>query len=412
MIEAFCVAGLAGRACPARGTYRSALYRLAEAAHGPAGQRATPFAGARAPAPYSPAERAELAAVAAAQRDPVQRASALAVVVFGAGAGLRPGELVALRGSDVTRCGRQVVVHIRGPTARVVPVTPDYARRAWELARCAGRDFVFRPGPADRGYKNFVSNFTRDLAADPAVPRLSLRRARAAFICGHLAAGTPVPALLAVTGIAEAGSLARVCPPRQRHQLLQGRPAGPLPGGAHPVSGAGLTLPAASGGISDQTLAFAAELIDRSGKAPVIEAALAHRTGRPRPLPVRAVLTALLCLALDDRPLFLTDATRLLFCQLSGTSRRLLGVPGTAPTERAFLAACRRVRYCFGAICSGVDPSALPKNRRLSRAGPQGPHQADGPGPGRSCPRPAGGGHQRPDRSQHLGPHQRRTRSL
>ena len=209
VIEAFCVTGLAGRACPARGTYRSALYRLAEAAHGPAGQRATPFAGARAPAPYSPAERAELAAVAAAQRDPVQRASALAVVVFGAGAGLRPGELVALRGSDVTRCGRQVVVCIRGPTARVVPVTPDYARRAWELARCAGRDFVFRPGPADRGYKNFVSNFTRDLAADPAVPRLSLRRARAAFICGHLAAGTPVPALLAVTGIAEAGSLAR-----------------------------------------------------------------------------------------------------------------------------------------------------------------------------------------------------------
>ena len=132
------------------------------------------------------------------------------------------------------------------------------------------------------------------------------------------------------------------------------------------MSGAGLTLPAVRGGISDQTLAFAAELIDRSGKAPVIETALAHRTGRPRPLPVRAVLTALLCLALDDRPLFLTDATRLLFQQLSGTSRRLLGVPGTAPTERAFLAAYRRVRYCFGAICSVVDPSALPKNRRLA----------------------------------------------
>ena len=65
------------------------------------------------------------------------------------------------------------------------------------------------PGPADRDYKNFVSNFTRGLTADPAAPRLSLRRARAAFICGHLAAGTPVPVLLAVTGIAEAGSLAR-----------------------------------------------------------------------------------------------------------------------------------------------------------------------------------------------------------
>ena len=79
------------------------------------------------------------------------------------------------------------------------------------------------------------------------------------------------------------------------------------------MSGAGLTLPPAGGRVSDQTVAFAAALTDRSGKAPVIEAALAHRTGRPRPLPVRAVLTALMCLALDDRPLFLTGATRLLF---------------------------------------------------------------------------------------------------
>ncbi len=48
------------------GAYRSALYRLAEAACGPPGQRPTPFPGARAPAPYSPGEQAELAAVAAA----------------------------------------------------------------------------------------------------------------------------------------------------------------------------------------------------------------------------------------------------------------------------------------------------------------------------------------------------------
>jgi len=133
------------------------------------------------------------------------------------------------------------------------------------------------------------------------------------------------------------------------------------------VSGDGLTLPPAGGRVSDQTVAFAAGLIDRSGEAPVIEAALAHHTGRPRPLPVRAVLTALLCLALDDRPLFLTDTTRLLFCRLSGASRRLLGVPGTATTERAFLAAYRRVRYCFGAIGSVMDPSPLPKNRRLTQ---------------------------------------------
>ena len=129
-------------------------------------------------------------------------------------------------------------------------------------------------------------------------------------------------------------------------------------------------------------MAFAAELIDRSGTAPVIEAALAHRTGRRRPLPIRAVLTALLCLALDDRPLFLTEATRLLFQRLSPASRQLLGVPGTATTQRAFKAACRRVRYCFGQILKVAGPSALPKNRRLTaselkaRTKPMTPDQA------------------------------------
>jgi integrase len=209
VIEAFCVAGLRGRASSTRGTYRSALYRLAADANGPPGQRPTPFAGAKAPAPYSPAERAELAALAAAQRDPAKRSSALALVVFGIGAGLRPGELVALRGDDIFRHGRHVMVQVRGPAARVVPVTAGYAGRAGKLARRAGTGHVFRPGPAGRSYKNFVTNFARGLAADPAAPGLSMRRARSTFICGHLAAGTPVAALLAVTGIAEAGSLAR-----------------------------------------------------------------------------------------------------------------------------------------------------------------------------------------------------------
>lgn len=208
VIEAFCVAGLPGRASSTRGTYRSALYRLAAAVHGGPGQQPTPLAGAKALPPYSRAERAELAAIAAAQRDPA-RASVLALVVFGIGAGLRPGELVALRGGDVFRRGRQVMVQVSGPGARVVPVTAGYAGRAWELARRAGSGFVFRPGPADRSYKNFVTNFARGLTADPAAPGLSLRRARSSFICDHLAAGTPVGVLLSVTGIAEAGSLAR-----------------------------------------------------------------------------------------------------------------------------------------------------------------------------------------------------------
>ena len=187
--------------------------------------------------------------------------------------------------------------------------------------------------------------------------RLSLRRARSSFICDHLAAGTPLRDAAGHHRHRQAGSLARyarhvdgAAPSKAALRACGARSA------EHGRRRAG--HPRARQRPGEQTVAFAAELIDRTGKAPVIEAALAHRTGRPRPLPVRAVLTALLCLALDDRPLFLTEATRLLFCQLSAASRRLLGVPGTATTERAFLAAYRRVRYCFGAICSVAGPLA------------------------------------------------------
>ena len=147
MIEAFCVAGLAGRVSSTRGTYRSVLYQLATPVHGEPGCRATPFPGAKAPAPYSPGERADLAAAARAQRGPGKRASALAMIVFGIGAGLRPGELAVLRGSDVTRADGGAMAGIRGgPAPRTVPVAPPYAGRALELARRAAGDFIFRPG--------------------------------------------------------------------------------------------------------------------------------------------------------------------------------------------------------------------------------------------------------------------------
>lgn len=44
---------------------------------------------------------------------------------------------------------------------------------------------------------------------DPAAPAFRLGRARASFICDHIAAGTPLTQLLQISGIVEAGSLAR-----------------------------------------------------------------------------------------------------------------------------------------------------------------------------------------------------------
>ena len=210
LIEGFCVRGCAAAAPATRGTYRSVLYALAAAVHGPPGQRPAPQPGATAPPPYSGAERADLAAMAAAQNSPAKRSPALAVIVFGLGAGLRPGELAALRGTGVTQAGGQVIVAVTGGAApRDVPVQAPYAGRALDLGAAAGGKFVFCPGPADRAYKNFVNVFAARLARDPDAPRLSAGRCGATFICGHLAAGTPIPALLAISGIAGPESLAR-----------------------------------------------------------------------------------------------------------------------------------------------------------------------------------------------------------
>ena len=158
------------------------------------------------------------------------------------------------------------------------------------------------------------------------------------------------------------------------------------------MNDSGLTLPAAGGGISDETVSFAATLIDRSGTAPVIEAALAHPTGRPRPLPVRAVLTALVCLALDDRPLHLTEATRLLFQRsaiLPGAAGRYRHrpraprFPGRLPASPLLLP--RRLL--------GHGPLAAAEKPAAERSGPHRPDQADDSRPGPGCPRSAGSIH-------------------
>ena len=131
------------------------------------------------------------------------------------------------------------------------------------------------------------------------------------------------------------------------------------------MSRAGLNVPAAARAVSEETVAFAAELVDRSGKAPVIEAALARPTGRRRPLPVRAVLTALVCLALDDRPLFLTDATRLLFQQVPGASRAPPPASGRSwpPTAGCVTASTPSCRSCTHLHCrktGALTPASSP----------------------------------------------------
>lgn len=122
-------------------------------------------------------------------------------------------------------------------------------------------------------------------------------------------------------------------------------------------------LPECCSALSDEALSFCTGVIDSSGVAERLEAVLSKPTGRRRNLSVRALLVALLCLAIDDRPLHLKAATKLLFSGLDATWREELGIVGKADGKKALLARYRQVRYLFHLVISVVDPSCEPKDR-------------------------------------------------
>ena len=128
----------------------------------------------------------------------------------------------------------------------------------------------------------------------------------------------------------------------------------------------GLQLPPKGAQVDDQTIEFAVSVLSASKVPERLEELLRRPTGRKRALGVLALLVALFCLALDDRPLHLSLATDLLYRRCSQAARTTLGISATVHTHKHFLARYRCVRYLFHRICDAADPSLLPKNRRLT----------------------------------------------
>ena len=127
----------------------------------------------------------------------------------------------------------------------------------------------------------------------------------------------------------------------------------------------GRAVPAFTSATTEEAVCFCSGVIDSSGVAEELEGLIKKTTGRKRHLKVRAVLVALLLLAVDDRALHLKAATKLLFCKLSPTWRGDLGGTGDASTRKAFLARYRQVRYLLHLMLSVIDPSVEPKDRVL-----------------------------------------------
>ena len=128
----------------------------------------------------------------------------------------------------------------------------------------------------------------------------------------------------------------------------------------------GLELPRACFLVEDEVVEFATEVIEACDEAGRLEASLAHSTGRPRSLKVKAILVALLVLAMDGRPLHLTEVTRLLYSRLSARGKERLQVSGDASSHRCVLARYRCVRYLFHQMLEEMDPSLEHKNRVMA----------------------------------------------
>src|SRR5277367_3065170 len=98
------------------------------------------------------------------------------------------------------------------------------------------------------------------------------------------------------------------------------------------MAGDGRPIPAQASVVTGEAIGFATGVIDSSGLPSKLEALLARTTGRPRQIPVRALLVALLVLALDGRAMHLKSAAKLLFC-FPEEWRKELGLKGDANTR-------------------------------------------------------------------------------
>lgn len=144
-----------------------------------------PLPRERSKQPYSRADISGFLALADAQPTAARRMRAAALVCLGAGAGLIRADLRDVRGSDVCCRSGGVIVAVRGPRARAVPVLSRYQDRLLAAARFAGTGLAC--GGTDPGRRNVTNPLAAALDGGGGLPRLETSRLRATWLadCGE-----------------------------------------------------------------------------------------------------------------------------------------------------------------------------------------------------------------------------------
>ena len=120
--------------------------------------------------------------------------------------------------------------------------------------------------------------------------------------------------------------------------------------------------------FSDLRVRRAADFIDTSGIAHELQAMIAKATGRPRLCTVKGLLVGMaLCSRRNaSGAVFFNQVTDILHWAIPDRWRREFGLPDRPDNSDGFEAAYSVVRRLFHTIVTALDPSPLPKNRRLT----------------------------------------------
>jgi hypothetical protein len=133
-------------------------------------------------------------------------------------------------------------------------------------------------------------------------------------------------------------------------------------------------VPSHRNDVDDDTVRLAIKIIKKAGVVTQLSAWKdAERRGpggRPEKFPLEALLVGVTICVLTNQPLHFNRLTEIMFRQLSAEWREQLGipVPPSEGDEKGWKAAYRTVRTRFHSMLDLVDPSAMPKNRRLDDA--------------------------------------------
>jgi integrase len=141
-----------------------------------------PLPRERSKKPYSPAEISGFLALADAQPTTERRMRAAGLVCLGAGAGLIRGDLREVRGTDIACRSGGVLVTVRGPCPRAVPVLSRYQDRLLAAAASAGTGLIC--GGTDPGRRNITNPLISALDGGSGLPRLDTSRLRATWLAG------------------------------------------------------------------------------------------------------------------------------------------------------------------------------------------------------------------------------------